>query len=382
MTGLTVLNTRSLHLRDDSDDCGSGGGADTFFGLRIASIFIILIGSMFGSLFPVISMRYSKYIRVPNGIFEFAKWFGSGVIIATAFIHLLSPAIDELGSPCLAEGWTEYPYALALCLLSIFGIFILELIAFRWGTAKLASIGIVYDAHGHEAGSHAAHGPASERVASHVDGAMSGKDELGSSPIIEEGRAVSLPRSRHSIDDSSVDAKQTRANLPVLDSPLTQILGVAILEFGVVLHSVLVGLTLAVDPDFKVLFVVLVFHQTFEGLGVGARLAYMQNHLPPAYRNASVYGALLYGITTPVGIAAGLGVRTTYNPNSTTASIVSGVMDSLSAGILIYTGMVELLAHEFLFSREMQTSSNLRLARCVCTMLLGCGLMALLGKWA
>lgn len=54
-----------------------------------------------------------------------------------------------------------------------------------------------------------------------------------------------------------------------------------------------------------------------------------------------VGGAILYGLTTPVGIAAGLGVRTTYNPDSTTASIVSGVLDSLSAGILIYTGLVE-----------------------------------------
>jgi solute carrier family 39 (zinc transporter), member 1/2/3 len=49
----------------------------------------------------------------------------------------------------------------------------------------------------------------------------------------------------------------------------------------------------------------------------------------------------LYGVTTPIGIAAGLGVKTTYNPGSTTASIVSGVMDSLSSGILIYTGLVE-----------------------------------------
>ncbi|KAJ3787575.1 ZIP-like iron-zinc transporter [Lentinula aff. detonsa] len=373
--GNLTINSPSLATRDDSDNCGSGGGADTFFGLRIASIFIILIGSMFGALFPVVSMRYSDYVKVPKGIFEFAKWFGSGVIIATAFIHLLSPAMDELGSPCLSEAWSEYPYALALCLLSIFSIFIVELVAFRWGTAKLASIGVAYDAHGHEAGAHAAHGP--ESSAQNI--AESGKDAQDLTRIMEEARAAS--HSSHSVNESEV-LKNTRGNVAVLDSPMTQILGVAILEFGVVLHSVLVGLTLAVDPDFKILFVVLVFHQTFEGLGVGSRLAYMQNDLPPAYRNVALYGALLYGITTPVGIAAGMGVRTTYNPDSTTASIVSGVMDSLSAGILIYTGMVELLAHEFLFSREMQTSSNARLARCVCTMLLGCGLMALLGKWA
>ena len=36
------------------------------------------------------------------------------------------------------------PYALALCLLSIFSIFIVELLAFRWGTSKLAKLGITY----------------------------------------------------------------------------------------------------------------------------------------------------------------------------------------------------------------------------------------------
>jgi zinc transporter 1/2/3 len=101
----------------------------------------------------------------------------------------------------------------------------------------------------------------------------------------------------------------------------------------------LIGLTLAVDPDFIVLFVVVVFHQTFEGLGVGARLAYV--NLPASYNWVPVAAAALYGLATPVGIAAGLGVRSTYNPGSATASIVSGVMDALSAGILIYTGLVE-----------------------------------------
>ena len=94
----------------------------------------------------------------------------------------------------------------------------------------------------------------------------------------------------------------------------------------------------------------------FEGLGVGSRLAYME--LPDGYRYVPFLGAFLYGITTPIGkyqcacvivpltkislgIAVGLGVRTTYNPDSTTASIVSGILDAFSAGILIYTGLVE-----------------------------------------
>jgi len=81
------------------------------------------------------------------------------------------------------------------------------------------------------------------------------------------------------------------------------------------------------------------FPETFEGLGIGSRLAYLK--LPSHYNWIPLAGAIVYGLTTPIGIAIGLGVRTTYNPGSATASIVSGVMDSLSAGILIYTGLVE-----------------------------------------
>ncbi|KAJ8515882.1 hypothetical protein ONZ45_g6734 [Pleurotus djamor] len=333
-------------------NCGSGGGADTHFGLRVGSIFIILIGSTAGALFPVLARR-SSWLHVPKSVFDFAKYFGSGVIIATAFIHLLAPGLEALGSECLAEAWGDYPYALALCLLSIFFIFIVELIAFRWGTAKLAKLGRHHDPHGHAVGSVAAHGP---------EGELAEKPKPDSGEDVESAHSQSLHK--HSFHDDT----------------FAQIIGIAILEFGVILHSVLIGLTLAVDEDFIILFVVIVFHQTFEGLGIGSRLAYME--LPAGYNYIPVLAAILYGLTTPIGIAAGLGVRTTYNPESTTASIVSGVMDSLSAGILIYTGLVELIAHEFLFNKDMMNASNAKLTYALGSMLLGCALMALLGRWA
>ncbi|KIM60682.1 hypothetical protein SCLCIDRAFT_1216591 [Scleroderma citrinum Foug A] len=336
----------------DAVNCGQGGGADTYTNLRIASVFIILVGSTTGTLFPVLSKR-SSWLRVPDSVFNFAKYFGSGVIIATAFIHLLSPALSELGSPCLSAAWQEYPYALAIAMFSLFSIFIVELVAFRWGTAKLAKLGVVHDAHGHGVGALAAHGP--EKVEPE-----------------EDIRADTLSER----SDPEAATKSTAMDSNVL----AQIIGVFILEFGVLLHSIFIGLTLAVDPNFKVLFIVIVFHQTFEGLGLGSRLAQLK--LSARYRYVPVVAALFYGITTPIGIAAGLGVRETYNPGSTTASIVSGVMDSLSAGILLYTGLVELLAHEFLFSKEMSQASNGKVVYAVVCMLCGTAIMALLGKWA
>ncbi|KAJ7464472.1 ZIP-like iron-zinc transporter [Mycena latifolia] len=343
-----------MSSNSDTESCGSVRRPDTHLGLRVASVFIVLVCATSGTLFPVLARR-SKWLHVPKSVFDFAKYFGSGVIIATAFIHLLSPGLEELSSPCLSPGWSEYPYALALCLLSIFSIFILELIAFRWGTSKLEKIGLRHDPHGHYTGSHAAHGP---------EGSQTPPKE---SSDVEEQR--DSHHHHHHGELSHID-----------DSASAQIVGIAILEFGVLLHSVLIGLTLAVDEGFKILFVVVVFHQTFEGLGLGSRLAFIP--LAPRYSYVPVLAAIVYGLSTPVGIAAGLAVRSTYNPGSATASIVSGVLDSLSAGILIYTGLVELLAHEFLFNKEMMNSSNGKLAYALGTMLLGCGVMALLGKWA
>ena len=45
-----------------------------------------------------------------------------------------------------------------------------------------------------------------------------------------------------------------------------------------------------------------------------------------------------------------------YAPGTEKSLIVNGVFDSISAGILIYTGLVELMAHEFMFSTYMRSA--------------------------
>lgn len=92
--------------------------------------------------------------------------------------------------------------------------------------------------------------------------------------------------------------------------------------------------------------------------------------------------AIGYALSTPLAIAIGLGVRTTFNPESQTTLIVNGVFDSMSAGILIYTSLVELVAHDFLFSPKMRAAPLKVVCSAIGYMIVGAGLMALLGKWA
>ena len=136
------------------------------------------------------------------------------------------------------------------------------------------------------------------------------------------------------------------------ESYAAQMTAIFVLEFGVIFHSVFIGLTLAVAGDeFNTLYIVLIFHQTFEGLGLGTRLAGAP--WPKSKRWTPYILGIAYAFTTPIAIAIGLGVRQTYPPNSQTTLIVNGCFDSISAGILIYTGLVELMAHEFMFSPKM-----------------------------
>jgi zinc transporter 1/2/3 len=161
----------------------------------------------------------------------------------------------------------------------------------------------------------------------------------------------------------------------------TQIAAFLILEFGVLFHSVFIGLNLGVAgrDDFDTLFPVLVFHQSFEGLGIGARLSAIP--FPKRLHWMPWALCIAYGLTTPIAIAIGLGLRTTYDNSSFTANIVNGLFDSISAGILIYTGFVEMLARDFLFNPD-RTNKKSRLIFMLVSLFLGAAIMALLGKWA
>lgn len=348
-----------------------GNDYDGRLGARISAIFVILIVSSAATFFPVLAKRAPR-LRIPLYVYLFAKYFGAGVIIATAFIHLLDPAYDEIG-PASCVGmtghWADYSWCPAIVLTSLMMVFLVDFGAERYVEKKygicrddpepLMATGGELNQAQHQ--NHPSLHRSNSNSNSHTHSTSSATDTKHKHPKETDPEAQSLEKGQ-------LDHSFRR-----------QIAAFLVLEFGVIFHSVIIGLNLGVTgSEFATLYPVLIFHQSFEGLGIGARMSSI-----PFRRGSWLPWALCaaYGLTTPIAIAVGLGVRTTYNPGSYTANVVSGVFDAVSAGILIYTGLVELIARDFLFDPH-RTRDDRRLTFMVVSLLAGAGLMALLGKWA
>jgi zinc transporter 1/2/3 len=69
--------------------CFLGLGQNNYsgnLGARISALFVILIVSSAATFFPVLSAR-SAFLKIPTYVYLFARYFGAGVIIATAFVQ-------------------------------------------------------------------------------------------------------------------------------------------------------------------------------------------------------------------------------------------------------------------------------------------------------
>jgi hypothetical protein len=59
-------------------------------GLRIASVFIVLVASFAGAVLPVLTKRFCP--DLDQIYYSCGKVFGAGIILSTAFVHMFSPA--------------------------------------------------------------------------------------------------------------------------------------------------------------------------------------------------------------------------------------------------------------------------------------------------
>ncbi|KAG6012503.1 hypothetical protein E4U54_007504 [Claviceps lovelessii] len=210
-----------------------------------------------------------------------------------------------------------------------------------------------------------------------------------------------------------------------------QVVSILVMEAGILFHSLLIGLTLVVAGDsfFLTLFVVILFHQFFEGIALGTRIATVgtssNGKLPPPSTHLlgresgndtdksagapteqttdrlSVPGnpplsltmwkklslAALFAFITPIGMAIGIGVLNHFNGNDKSTIIAIGTLDALSAGILVWTGVVEMWAADWMtgshgHKAELADADTLTVVLGGVGLMTGMAVMSLLGKWA
>ncbi len=175
-------------------------------------------------------------------------------------------------------------------------------------------------------------------------------------------------------------------------------LDVLILEAGIIFHSLLLGLTSVVagDSHYITLFIVVLFHQFFEGVALGTRIGELPSPTPssledprpspaPASKPVTLRTKLLlglpYALVTSTGMAIGIGVLGSFNGNDPATIVAIGTLDALSAGILIWVGVVEMLAKDWLHDGELARASLAKVWLGGGALVAGLVVMSLLGKW-
>ncbi|KAK1309321.1 Zinc transporter 8 [Acorus calamus] len=309
--------------------------------LKIAALVSILVAGAIGVSLPVLGKTVPA-LRPDRDFFFLVKAFAAGVILATGFIHVLPDAFENLTSPCLhPHPWGDFPFAGFVAMVAAIGTLMVDSVATGYYNRShfnkarpMSETDVESEGHVH-VHTHPTHG--------HAHGSVVEEEEGKSAAELIRHRVISQ-----------------------------------VLELGIIVHSVIIGISLGASESpstIRPLVAALSFHQFFEGMGLGGCIAQAKFK---AKTIATM--SLFFSLTTPVGVAIGIGIASSYNENSPTALIVEGILNSASAGILVYMALVDLLAADFM-SPKIQSSGSLQLGAHV-SLLVGAGLMSLLAKWA
>lgn len=367
--------------------------------------------------FPIIVRRFPR-LPVPHHFLFLSRHFGTGVLIATAFVHLLPTAFVSLTDPCLPSFWNHgYPAMAGLiAMTSVLVVVGIEMFFATRGAGHMHASEYDtlpeeedHDAHKHLGNAHMRSSrPRSDSVrrfrpadiGRHLNGIPLGAIDSSSTENLvsaysptTEPYSPHIPKPQDDFDTESAPLSPTSHAIITTTSPNTSptetlqtqqklLLQCLLLEAGILFHSIFIGIALSVatSTSFLVLLLAISFHQTFEGLALGSRIAAIPQFAPSSPKPWLM--ALAYGTTTPLGQAIGLAAHGLYDPAGETGLLMVGVMNAVSSGLLLFAGLVELLAEDFLSDRSYGVLRGRRRLEACAAVVGGGALMALVGAWA
>ncbi|KAF9898795.1 high-affinity Zn(2+) transporter zrt1 [Lobosporangium transversale] len=293
---------------------------------------------------------------------QVGKYFGAGVVLSVAFIHIMPEALFALTHPCLSKAWNEdYPgYAPLIMMISGLSMLVIEFLA------STLTIGV--EAHSKTTGS---------------DSALESGHESHDHKAADAGHHTHDDHNTLTTSVNRADEHCTHSHgLTLLQCGpgVSTKVSTYMLELGIALHSVFIGIALGVlaGSEFWAMTIAICFHQFFEGIALGSRIAELSFHkkLIPGLL------VLAFALVTPLGIAIGMGIHSGYKASSVDNLIVMGVFDSIACGVLLYTAFVTLLGGDILYSEKFRAESKHNKACYLLAVWLGASAMAILALWA
>jgi zinc transporter 1/2/3 len=324
-------------------------------------------------------------LRIPPRLFFFCKHFGTGVLIATAFVHLLPTAFESLTDPCLPDFFTKKYPALAgvIGLMSLFSLFAVEM----WmhtklphahshgsatgeefsgqsstshhppGSSQVSEFHYIEPSTSNEPFTKATHKQRNESFAKEVQSGQSRRSssqqattddsqasssekeiEFTSKQLARLSTQSNFDEEKHIASEEALTRAEQRESksFGIIDLDPDTVdpaiykkmsMEITLLEGGILFHSIFVGMTVSITVDgFIVLLIAILFHQVFEGLGLGSRIAAVP------YKRGSVKPWVLvfaFGTTAPIGQVIGLAVHGSYDPQSAFALILVGTFNAM-----------------------------------------------------
>lgn len=328
--------------------CRDGDAAAT---LKLISMFVIFFTSVVGISAPVMLARLFHGKPLYDKAILIIKCFAAGVILSTSLVHVLPDAFDAL-SDCHVSShhpWKDFPFSGLITLIGVLTALLVDLTA----TSHVDGY-----SHGH------GHGNGNKEV--------SGYTRIGESEELKKSV----------VEIEVVEAEEERRRLKEEEMvKMKQKMVSQVLEIGIIFHSVIIGVTMGMSQNkctIKPLVVALAFHQIFEGMGLGGCIA------QAGFRfGTTAYMCFMFSVTTPMGIVLGMILFsvTGYDDSSSNALILEGLLGSLSSGILIYMGLVDLIALDFFHNKLMSFETWIKKTSFL-ALVLGSTFMSILALWA
>ncbi|KAG2495362.1 hypothetical protein HYH03_006630 [Edaphochlamys debaryana] len=381
---MAELSARILQSSDTDDGAEE---ADNTVPLRIAAVFVVLAAGLIGGLPPLFLKAFRD---TQSTLTKLIRSFSAGVILALALVHIIPESSME------GVGGMTYPLGGVCVVLGVVVMILIEHAAHAWHSTA---------ADGAPHPTHAAHSLPAPGACTADDADVSFSDQRKPSskraaalPPVADLEAPMMPPLQDAAsdcDDSASGQPQPHRHVCVSHGPALNWLSAAsaegegsrrnrvvamLFELGCIFHSVIIGLSLGVNQtdltEVRSLLIALAFHQWLEGIGLASVI------VRGGFSRLKGCGMVLaYALTCPAGIAIGIAVAASYDPESELALGLQGAFNGVSGGMLLYISLVQLVAEDMSLMLPGRNSALIRMG-CFTALATGAAAMCILAIWA